>query len=43
MTYVCMKCGKEFQELPESVTCTYCGYKILMKKRPPIARKVKAE
>ncbi len=41
--YVCMKCGKEFKEIPEGVTCTYCGYKIIMKKRPPIARKVKAE
>ncbi len=43
MTYVCMKCGKEHETLPEKMTCKYCGYKILMKKSPPIARKVKAE
>ncbi|MFA6048933.1 MAG: DNA-directed RNA polymerase subunit P [Candidatus Micrarchaeia archaeon] len=35
------KCGKEFDVL-EFIRCPYCGGKVLFKKTPPVAHKVKA-
>ena len=51
MTYVCMRChtvlvdnhGSEVQELPDKPSCNVCQYPVLMKRSPPLARKVKAE
>lgn len=42
--YKCMNCGKELSEedLKKRIRCSYCGYRILLKKRPEIVKKVKA-
>ncbi|RLE82689.1 MAG: DNA-directed RNA polymerase subunit P [Thermoprotei archaeon] len=41
-----MKCGKTFDQEEMSILpgvhCPYCGYKIIMKVRPPIVKRVKA-
>jgi DNA-directed RNA polymerase subunit RPC12/RpoP len=42
--YVCLKCSKEVDVnvKGEKVMCTYCSERILLKKRPDIAKKVDA-
>jgi len=44
--YKCMKCGKTFDQEEMSILpgvhCPYCGYKIIIKIRPPIVKKIKA-
>ena len=42
--YRCLKCGKtvELDLRYERVRCPYCGYKILVKVRPPVIKRVKA-
>ena len=44
--YRCLRCGKTFtkeeMETLPGVRCPYCGYKIIVKLRPPIAKRVKA-
>lgn len=41
--YKCMNCGKEVskEDLKKRIRCPFCGYRILLKKRPEIVRKVK--
>ncbi len=44
--YKCLRCNKifskeELETLP-GVRCPYCGYKIVIKLRPPVAKRVKA-
>jgi len=41
MGYKCLRCGREYDNLPERFICE-CGYRIFVKTRPPIVRKVKA-
>ncbi|MBU2099709.1 DNA-directed RNA polymerase subunit P [Candidatus Micrarchaeota archaeon] len=42
--YQCQKCGEKFDELPKGVfRCPSCAYKIIVKLRQPIVRKLKAE
>ncbi len=41
--YKCVKCGEIIKELPRSIRCPACAFKIFSKIRTPIARKVKAE
>ncbi len=47
MTYKCGRCGKTFEaeelKLIPSIMCPYCGYRVIYKVRPPVAKKVKAE
>jgi len=41
--YKCVRCGKEFDELPKGlIRCPNCAYRILTKKRPPVTRTVQA-
>lgn len=41
MGYVCMHCGKETKALERtSVRCTYCGYRVMIKKRSSLSREV---
>jgi len=42
--YKCLNCGREIplEEAKKRIRCPYCGYRILLKKRAPIERKVKA-
>jgi DNA-directed RNA polymerase subunit P len=39
--YKCMKCGKEL-ELEEKVRCPFCGFRIVVKTRPEIVKRVLA-
>jgi DNA-directed RNA polymerase subunit RPC12/RpoP len=45
LSYQCVKCGAEVrtEELElrgGGVKCTYCGYRVLKKKRPPVVKRV---
>jgi len=41
MPYICMHCGKETKSIEKNtVRCPYCGYRVLTKKRAPIAKEV---
>lgn len=42
--YKCVNCGKEVsgEELSKRIRCPFCGYRILLKKRPEIVKKVKS-
>jgi len=42
--YRCLKCGKDvvLDLRYERVRCPYCGYKILVKVRAPVVKRVKA-
>ncbi|MHA1712931.1 MAG: DNA-directed RNA polymerase subunit P [Candidatus Ranarchaeia archaeon] len=47
MGYICARCGKEItaaglEQLP-GVSCPYCGYRILLKSRPPVMKRLKCE
>jgi DNA-directed RNA polymerase subunit P len=44
--YKCFNCGKDVDinlKTAKKVICPHCGYRILIKARPKVARKVKAE
>ncbi len=41
MAYVCPKCKRSIKQLDNNVIrCSYCGSRILLKKRPNISREV---
>ncbi|NLI62863.1 MAG: DNA-directed RNA polymerase subunit P [Methanosarcinaceae archaeon] len=45
MTYYCIRCKREMDinyEQP-GVRCSYCGYRLLVKKRPQTIKRIKAE
>lgn len=43
--YKCLRCGKEVrkEDMVEElgVRCPYCGYRILVKMRPPIVKEIR--
>ncbi|HII53686.1 DNA-directed RNA polymerase subunit P [Candidatus Micrarchaeota archaeon CG08_land_8_20_14_0_20_49_17] len=42
--YICMQCNNEMKSLEEKfVRCSYCGCRILFKKRPPLAKEVSTD
>jgi len=46
MGYECVKCGakvmlEELELRGGGVKCTYCGYRILKKIRPPVVKRIK--
>lgn len=43
--YKCLKCEKEieFDQIKEKIRCPYCGYKVILKKRPKTVIKVDAK
>jgi DNA-directed RNA polymerase subunit RPC12/RpoP len=43
MAYVCAHCGKQIKQFDSFVRCTYCGFRILVKKRPNIAKEVSTD
>jgi len=48
LVYECVKCGAEvtIDELElrgGGVKCTFCGYRVLKKIRPPVVKRVAAE
>ena len=40
--YKCLKCGKdvELKQVKEKIRCPYCGFRVVMKKRPKTLIKV---
>lgn len=44
--YKCTKCGKEFSksdmEILPGVKCPHCGWRIVLKLRAPVIKKIKA-
>ena len=43
--YICLSCKKEidFESIRDKIRCPYCGYKVVMKKRPKTMTKVPAK
>ncbi len=46
LVYECVKCGAkvaldELELRGGGVKCTYCGYRVLKKMRPPVVKRVK--
>jgi len=46
IVYECVKCGakvslEELELRGGGVKCTYCGYRVLKKIRPPVVKRVK--
>lgn len=43
--YKCLKCAKEIksEELKERIRCPFCGYRIVLKKKPKKVIKVPAK
>jgi DNA-directed RNA polymerase subunit RPC12/RpoP len=43
--YKCMNCGKGIEidmKTAKKVICPSCGYRILLKERPPVAKRIQA-
>lgn len=45
LVYECVKCGakvhiEELELRGGGVKCTFCGYRVLRKKRPPVVKRV---
>ena len=45
LEYECVKCGakvrtEELELRGGGVKCTYCGYRVLKKKRPPVVKRI---
>ncbi|RLJ10266.1 MAG: DNA-directed RNA polymerase subunit P [Candidatus Aenigmatarchaeota archaeon] len=43
--YKCMNCGKDVEidlKNAKKIICSHCGYRILLKKRPPVVKRVQA-
>ncbi|MEM0201088.1 MAG: hypothetical protein QXD23_01660 [Candidatus Micrarchaeaceae archaeon] len=44
MAYVCMHCGKELKTLEKNtIRCSYCGYRVLVKKRSSLTKEVSTD
>ena len=43
MAYKCLHCGAEIKSIDKFVRCPYCGYRIVIKERPQIAKEVKTD
>jgi len=43
MAYKCLKCKKIIEEVDERVRCPYCGYRIFVKIRPKVIKKVQSK
>jgi len=48
LVYECVKCGakvalEELELRGGGVKCTYCGYRVLRKLRPPVVKRIKAK
>jgi len=42
MGFKCLKCKKVIEEGDERVRCPYCGYRIFVKMRPEVIKRVQA-
>ena len=44
LMYKCLSCKKEIEaeELRVKIRCPYCGFRILMKERPKVVKKIMA-
>ncbi|MCD6226440.1 MAG: DNA-directed RNA polymerase subunit P [Candidatus Aenigmarchaeota archaeon] len=42
MSFKCLKCGKIIEKFERKIRCPYCGYRIFVKQRPKIVKRVQA-
>jgi len=42
MVLKCLKCRKVVEGVEEKTRCPYCGYRILVKMRPKVVKRVQA-
>jgi DNA-directed RNA polymerase subunit P len=42
MSFKCLKCKKIIEEIEDKVRCPYCGYRIFVKIRPEVLKRVQA-
>ncbi|MFH8080773.1 MAG: DNA-directed RNA polymerase subunit P [Candidatus Aenigmatarchaeota archaeon] len=42
MSYKCLQCGKIIEKIESKIRCPYCGYRIFVKMRPKVVKRVKA-
>ncbi|MCS7106053.1 MAG: DNA-directed RNA polymerase subunit P [Candidatus Aenigmarchaeota archaeon] len=40
--YKCVKCKKIVTKIDEKIRCPYCGYRIFVKLRPEVIKRVRA-
>lgn len=40
--YKCINCKKVVAKLEDKIRCPYCGYRIFLKKRPEVVKRVRA-
>jgi len=40
--YKCIKCKKTISKVDEKIRCPYCGFRIFIKLRPTVVKKVQA-
>ncbi|MCL4383106.1 MAG: DNA-directed RNA polymerase subunit P [Candidatus Marsarchaeota archaeon] len=43
MAYICQNCGKEVTDITYFITCVNCGGRILVKKRPSLAKEISTD
>jgi DNA-directed RNA polymerase subunit P len=41
--YKCVKCKKVVSKLEDKIRCPYCGFRIFVKLRPKVAKRVQAK
>lgn len=41
--YKCMKCKKVVSKLEDKIRCPYCGFRIFVKVRPKVVKRVQAK
>jgi DNA-directed RNA polymerase subunit P len=42
MAYKCLKCKKVIESTEERIRCPYCGYRIFVKTRPEVVKRIQA-
>jgi len=42
MNFKCLKCKKMIDEAEDKIRCPYCGYRIFVKMRPEVLKRVQA-
>ena len=40
--YKCMNCKKTIAKIEDKIRCPYCGYRIFVKQRPEVIRRIVA-
>jgi DNA-directed RNA polymerase subunit P len=43
MAFKCLKCKKVIEDMEERIRCPFCGYRIFIKMRPEVVKRVQAK